>query len=100
MTVAFNSQILLAISNLRTSIEGRIGELCTDLSLIRQDLRNTVVRVTEAEGRISEIEDSQKSNNSDSTTPQNCQAGRTQGRGRRRAVEKEQPAHSGHPGGH
>ena len=54
------NQILLAISDLCTSIEGGIGELRTDLSLIRQDLRNTVDRVTETEGWVSEIEDSQR----------------------------------------
>ena len=52
--------ILGAISDLRTSIEGKIGDLHADISLIRQDLRNTVDRVTETEGRVSEIEDSQR----------------------------------------
>ena len=56
-----DNQILAAISELRASIEGRIGELRTDMSLIRQDLRNAVDRVTETEGRVSEIEDTQKS---------------------------------------
>ena len=60
-TVATDDQILLAISDLRTSIEGRIGELRTDLSLIHQDLRNTVDRITDTEGRVSELEDSQRS---------------------------------------
>ena len=46
-----DNQILLAISDLRASIKGRIGELRIDLSLIRQDLRNTADRVTETETR-------------------------------------------------
>ena len=57
---ASDNQILAAISDLSSSIEGRIGDLRTDLSLIRQDLRNTVDRVTEMEGRVSEMEDSQR----------------------------------------
>ena len=61
-----DNQILAAISDLRTSIEGRIGDLRTDISLIRQDLRNTVDRVTETEGRVSEMEDSQRSYHTES----------------------------------
>ena len=51
------SQILLAIGDLRNSIEGKIDELKSDLSLIRYDLRKTVERVTEAETKISTTED-------------------------------------------
>ena len=59
------NQILQAIGDLRSSVEGKIEELRIDLSLIRQDLRKTLEQVTEAEGRISDIEDTQKTTNSD-----------------------------------
>ena len=48
--------ILQAIEGSRQVLATRIKEDCSDVTLLRQDLRNTVDRVTEAEGRISELE--------------------------------------------
>ena len=60
-----DNQILQAIGDLRSSVEGKIDELKVDLSLIRQDLRQTVERVTEAESCISDLEDTQKTHRTD-----------------------------------
>ncbi|KAJ1106376.1 hypothetical protein NDU88_003777 [Pleurodeles waltl] len=38
-------------------MEGKIGELKVHLALIRQDLRNTMHKVTEVDSRVSETED-------------------------------------------
>ena len=54
------AQILRAIHESRVALESQIGGVQSEVSLIRQDLRNTVDRVTEAEARISELEDTVK----------------------------------------
>ena len=52
------AEILSAIQV--SALEQQIGGVQSDVSLIRQDLRNVVDRVTEAEGRISELENAVK----------------------------------------
>ena len=49
--------ILQAIQASWLALEMQFEGVQTDVSLIRQDLRNVVDRMTEAEGRISELED-------------------------------------------
>ena len=39
------------------ALERPIGGVQSEVTLVRQDLRNAVDRVTEVEGRISELED-------------------------------------------
>lgn len=51
------SAILQAISTSQASVEGKIGEVRVDTALIRQDLRNATARISEAESRISTVED-------------------------------------------
>ena len=53
-------EILKAVLDSRLALEAKIGGVQSEVSLIRQDLRNTVNRVTEAEGCISELEDTVK----------------------------------------
>ena len=54
------AEILSAIHASRLALEGQIGGVQMEVSLVRQDLQNVVDRVTEAEGRISELEDTVK----------------------------------------
>ena len=54
------AEILAAIQTSRQALEGQIGGVQAEVSLIRQDLRNVVDRVTETEGRVSELEDTVK----------------------------------------
>lgn len=51
------STILNAISASQASVEGKIGEIKVDVSLLRQDLRNATSRIAETENRISSAED-------------------------------------------
>ncbi|KAJ1097125.1 hypothetical protein NDU88_002252 [Pleurodeles waltl] len=55
------SSILHAIQDSRIFREGKIKELSLELSLLRQDLKNSVDRVNEVELRVSEAENSIKS---------------------------------------
>ena len=48
------AKILSAIQASRSALESQIG-VQAEVSLVRQDLRNVVDRVTETEGRISEL---------------------------------------------
>ena len=52
------AETLKAIHESRIALERQIGGVQSEVILLRQDLRNTVDRVTEAEGHISELEDS------------------------------------------
>ena len=52
-----NVALLAAIHSSRETLEGKIGEVRSEVSLIRQDLRNVTDRVTVAETRISDLED-------------------------------------------
>ncbi|KAJ1218152.1 hypothetical protein NDU88_005735 [Pleurodeles waltl] len=52
--------ILHAISDLKVTMEEKMGELKVDVTLIRQDPCNSTNRVTEVEGRLSEMEDTVK----------------------------------------
>ena len=54
------TEILKAIHDSRVALEAQIGGVQSEVSLIRQDLWNTVDRVTEVEGHISELEDTIK----------------------------------------
>ena len=54
------AEILEAIQASRSALEGQIGGIQTEVSLVRQDLRNVVDRVTETEGRVSELEETVK----------------------------------------
>lgn len=51
------ASILQAIHVFRESLEGRIAEVHSEVTLLCQDLRKVSDRVTEAEHRISELED-------------------------------------------
>ena len=54
------AEILAAIHASRNALEGQIGGLQMEVSLVRQDLRNVVDRVTETEDRISGLENNIK----------------------------------------
>ena len=54
------TEILAAIQASRLALEGQIGGLQTEVSLVRQDLRNVVDRVTETEDRVSSLENNVK----------------------------------------
>mgnify|MGYP002804399224 CR=1 FL=1 len=54
------AEILAAIHASRNALEGQIGGLQMEVSLVRQDLRNVVDRVTETEDRISGMENNIK----------------------------------------
>ena len=51
------AEILTAIQASRSALEMQIGGVQAEVSLVRQDLRNVVDRVTATESRISELED-------------------------------------------
>ena len=51
------AEILTAIQASRSALETQIGGVQAEVSLVRQDLRNVVDRVTATEDRISELED-------------------------------------------
>ncbi|KAJ1092019.1 hypothetical protein NDU88_005133 [Pleurodeles waltl] len=57
---AQSATILQVIHDLKVTMEGKMGELKVDLALIWQDLRNTTHRVIEVECRLSETEDTVK----------------------------------------
>ena len=48
---------MAAIQSSREVLEGRIGEVRSDVILLRQDLRNVADRVTDTDTKISELED-------------------------------------------
>ncbi|KAJ1140002.1 hypothetical protein NDU88_006363 [Pleurodeles waltl] len=50
------SWILQAIQSSQLAIETKVGEVCEDVGLLRQDLRTAVGRITEVEGRVSQAE--------------------------------------------
>ena len=52
-----NPILLAAIQAARETLEGRIGEVRSEVSLLRQDSRHVADRVTATETRISELED-------------------------------------------
>ena len=52
-----NAALLAAIHSSRETLEGRIGEVRSEATLIRQDLTNVTDRVTAAETRISDLVD-------------------------------------------
>ena len=54
------NMILEATDESRTALETTIGEIALDVNLLHKGLRKAVDWVTEAEGRISELEDSVK----------------------------------------
>ena len=54
------AEILAGIQASPTALEGQIGVVQSEGSLVWQDLRNVVDRVTETEGRVSELEDTVK----------------------------------------
>ena len=58
------ADILKAIQDSCAALESQIGGVQVEVSLVRQDLRNVVDRVTEAEGRISELKDTVKAHHS------------------------------------
>ncbi|KAJ1185800.1 hypothetical protein NDU88_002587 [Pleurodeles waltl] len=66
---AHTATILQAINDLKVTMEGKMRELKVDLDLIRQDLRITMHRVTEVEGRLSETEDTVKTH-AENLTPE------------------------------
>ena len=52
-----NGALLAAIHASRDTLEGRISEVRSEVTLIRQDLQNITDKVTVAETRISDLED-------------------------------------------
>ena len=56
-TLPDNAALLAAIHSSRETLEGGIGEVRSEDTLIRQALRNVTDRVTAAETRISNLED-------------------------------------------
>lgn len=51
------AQVLEAISDCKSTLTGKIGEVRIDVSLIKQDLQKLRERVTETENRISRVKD-------------------------------------------
>ncbi|KAJ1105215.1 hypothetical protein NDU88_002623 [Pleurodeles waltl] len=52
-----NAAILSAIQSSREALEGQVGEVRIEVSLLHQGLRNMAERVTSVEARISDLED-------------------------------------------
>lgn len=52
-----NAALMAAITQSRDMLDAKIGAVGADVTLLRQDLRNAVARITETESRISEVED-------------------------------------------
>ncbi|KAJ1174347.1 hypothetical protein NDU88_006169 [Pleurodeles waltl] len=52
-----NVALLVAITQLRNIQDAIIGAVGTDVNLLHQDLRKAVDRITEAETKVSDIED-------------------------------------------
>lgn len=50
--------LLVAIMQCRTTLETKIGEVGSEVLLLRQDLRNATEHITAMETRVSEVEDS------------------------------------------
>lgn len=51
-----NAALMAAITQSRDMLDTKIGAVGSDVTLLRQDLRNAVARITETETRISEVE--------------------------------------------
>ena len=66
-----NAALLAAIHSSRETLEGKIGEVRSEVSLLRQDLRTVTARVTETETRISSLEDALTTMRQETTRDQN-----------------------------
>ena len=54
-TLPDNAALPAAIQSSREALEGRTGEVRSEVTLLRQDLRNVADRVTETESRTSDL---------------------------------------------
>ncbi|KAJ1206162.1 hypothetical protein NDU88_001571 [Pleurodeles waltl] len=53
-----NTPLLVAITQSRDMLDGKIGSMVSDVTLLCQDLRRAVERITETKTRISGVKDS------------------------------------------